>query len=222
MALNSVIKTHQKRKTPEHQKAHHAAQRSKGSHVARSGRKLLVPVARAMQHLLRLPADNPRLAQLAACAQLVACQGRGSSGDAWSSPEMEAARSEAGRLESAWQRFSGGGTALFDAEAAAGSAALCLVLREMEAAVREGRPVPEHSELLTRVAHTLLGHRFSGTEDLEQAVNRMLSPAGDFGQGLPHSAELAAGVLAGWPEAAESPASCGRAAAHVASFLSQY
>lgn len=220
--MKGVIKTHQKRKTPEQLKAQQAIQRLKGAHSAPLGRKLLVPTALAMQHLLRLPADNPRLAQLAACAQLVAIQGRCSSEDAWSSPEMEEARAEARRLESAWQRFSGGGTGLFDAEAAAGSAALCLVLREMEAAVRQGQPVPEHRELLTRVAHTLLGHRFSGVQDLEAAVAGMLSPGGDVGRRLPHSVELAVGVLAGFPEAAGSPAPCGRAAVHVASFLSEY
>lgn len=216
MPLRAVIKTHQKRKTPEHHKAHQASQKLKAQ-------RCLVPVALAMQHLLQLPADDPRLMQLAACAQLVACEGRGSSRSAWSSPEMEAARSEARLLESAWRRFSGGGP-LLDAEAAARSAVLCLVLREMEAAAQQGRPMPEHGELLTRVAYTLLGQRFSRIQDLEDHVDRMLTPAdgggGGGGSGPPHSAQLAACVLAGLPEAATP--SCGLAAAHIASFLSQH
>lgn len=206
MRGKGVLKTHQKQKKAEHPNAQHAVHRSKGQ-------RCLAPIAAAMRYLLQLPANDPKLTRLAACAQLIGLHGRRPSPSTWSCPEMEVACSEAKALESAWRSFSCGSDALV--QVADTSAVLCLVFREMGAAVQQDLPMPEHDELMRSVAHTLLGRRFSSIRDLEQAVDGMLAP--DDNKPL-HSAQLAACVLANVQEAATP--SVGLAAVHIASFLS--
>lgn len=162
----------------------------------RSGGPMVGGIARLLRHLLSLPGDDPELARLAAAAVLIVREGRTPSSevDGWSTQEMDFLRSEVRRLETAWRMYlaAAGGS---DAEGALTAAALHLLFREMEASVRDGKPIPGRDELLLRVAGELLGKPFSNTGEVEAAVAAMLSPAPRQG-GLAGASRLAEEALA--------------------------
>ncbi|CAE8736188.1 unnamed protein product [Polarella glacialis] len=135
-------------------------------------------IARLMQHLLRLPGDDPQLVRLAAAAVLLAREGRGPlQPSGWSTEEMDVQRAEVHRLELAWRTFLGAPGPLV-ADRSAGGAALHLAFREMEAAVKDGKPIPERDELLVRVARALLGGSYTTAYEVEATVRSMLSGGG--------------------------------------------
>lgn len=163
-------------------------------------------VASVMRHLTQLRSDDPQLAHLAAAAVLVAKEGRSSaSAGGWSTQDMEDQRAYVRRLERAWTAYLAGGP--HDADRAAGSAALHLAFKEMEAAVRGGAPIPGRDELLVHVARSLLHHDFSSACEVEAHVTALLSEGGAGGRAaaLPQEALLCLagggqaqrGVLAG-------------------------
>eukprot|EP00420_Gonyaulax_spinifera_P039620 CAMPEP_0197892108 /NCGR_PEP_ID=MMETSP1439-20131203/29972_1 /TAXON_ID=66791 /ORGANISM="Gonyaulax spinifera, Strain CCMP409" /LENGTH=159 /DNA_ID=CAMNT_0043512259 /DNA_START=1 /DNA_END=480 /DNA_ORIENTATION=+ len=123
--------------------------------------------AHAVLHLLRLPGDDARLAQLAATAVLME-QDCPSCGACWSSAEMNSQMEGVLRLQerslSVFEAGSGAGPNVVEA------AALHAAFEQMREAVRAGQPLPPHEELLVKVARTLFGRDFACARQVQAAV----------------------------------------------------
>mmetsp|Transcript_118106 Transcript_118106/g.333975 ORF Transcript_118106/g.333975 Transcript_118106/m.333975 type:complete len:204 (+) Transcript_118106:151-762(+) len=183
-------------------------------------------VANLLQHLLRTPADDPKLARLSSAALLVAGEGLSSPAAArgWSTPEREELRAEVRNLNAAWRCFAAGPLRPGEAERVAGPAALHLALQEIEKSVRGGEPIPGQGELVVKVARSLLGLDLAGPTEVEAAVAELMqcaatgrTPSATANEDL--CARLATGRASRTLEALVGSRSLARAATLVGGFL---